>query len=297
MIILGKDSVKLKNREFWESGRKNYFQYSNYYKYFTEMALSRFGYENMPDEIDIRFMELILFSEGMCVFFKDEEIDRYLVTRVVPYGHLNEYNIPIKRRAYASNGYQRELTIDNSVIIYNNYLHTGDMYIIDDYARRIWDIDRTIDVNAKAQKTPVLILAEDKERMTLKNMYAQYDGNQPVIYGKKSLDPASITAINTGAPLVAPQLYELRTNLWNEALTHLGIANIQFQKKERLITDEVKRGNGGVIASRNSPLNMREYGFAQINKMFGLNIIPYFKEDTYDSEEDEAQEKEMQNNE
>ena len=50
------------------------------------------------------------------------------------------------------------------------------------------------------------------------------------------------------------------------------ISNVNIVKKERLITDEVIRNQGGTVASRYSRLNSRKQACEQINKMFGLNI-------------------------
>ena len=99
-------------------------------------------------------------------------------------------------------------------------------------------------------------------------------GNQPFIFGDRNdLNPNSIQALVTGAPYVADKLYELKQNIWNEVLTFLGVPNVQMNKKERLITDEVNRGLGGVFASRYSGLLSRRQACDQINEMFGLYLL------------------------
>lgn len=62
-------------------------------------------------------------------------------------------------------------------------------------------------------------------------------------------------------------------------MTYLGISNINVQKKERLITDEVTRNQGGTIASRYSRLNARREACKKINEMFGLDIWCDYRED------------------
>ena len=110
-------------------------------------------------------------------------------------------------------------------------------------------------------------------------MYKEYDGNAPVIYGDKQLSPNSIKVVTTGAPFVADKLYTLKTQIWNEALTYLGISNINVQKKERLVTDEVTRNQGGVIASRYSRLEARREACKKINELFNLDIWCDYRED------------------
>ena len=268
-----------KDMEFWQSAAQNMASWRQYYNRLVELSVSMFEWKGLPDTIDPRFLELALFSEGKCVFFEDKNIG-YLALRCTIGGKFNVYRIPIRRRAFASNGYQKRLTIKNSVIIFNNYLHTNSMLDVQIFAQRLYNLDRAIEVNANAQKTPVLIVCDEKERMSMQNMYMQYDGNVPVIYGDSSLNTKGLTVLKTDAPYVADKLYTLKTQIWNEALTYLGINNVNVTKKERLITDEVKRNQGGTVASRYSRLVMRQQACEEINKMFGLNISCDYREDT-----------------
>ena len=276
---------KRKQTEFWDSLIANSSSYLLYYHRLMELAISMFEWKNVPDSIDTRFLELCLFGEGYSVFFEDEVLG-YLSLQSTIGGELNVYRIPTRRRAYATNGYQRELTDKNSVLIFNNELHTNSMLPILDYSMKLWDIDRAIIVNAKAQKTPIAILCNEKQRLSLKQVYEQYEGNQPFIFGNDSLDLKSIQAIKTDAPYVADKLYQLKTQIWNEALTYLGISNTNMQKKERMLTDEVIRNMGGTIASRYSRLNARKQACEQINKMFGLDIDVQFREDYREADDE-----------
>lgn len=270
---------KRKRTNFEESAITNVTTFDFYVDRLTELAISMFEWKNLPDGIDERFLELTLFTDGQAVFFKDEIAEQYACLQVTTNGRLNKYRVPITRRAYAVNGYNKELTIDNSVIIYNNRLRQPGIRYTNMYAKRLWDLDRTIDVNAKAQKTPILVQCTEAQRLTLLNLYKDYDGNSPFIFGDKNLDLTGLKSINTGAPYVADKIYALKTQIWNEALTYLGISNINIQKKERLITDEVTRNQGGTIASRYSRLKARRQACEEINKMFGLNISVSYSED------------------
>ncbi len=252
--------------------------YIQYYNRLTELALSMFEWKNLPDTIDPRFLEMCLYGKGMCVFFKDEEIG-FLALNCAVSGKWNIYNVPIDRRAYATNGYQLNLNDKNSVIIYNNFLRTNSMLDVEMFSQRLYNLDRAIDVNANAQKTPILISCDESQRLTMLNLYKQYDGNEPFIFGNKALDTQGIKVLTTGAPYVADKLYQLKTEIWNEALTYLGISNTNTQKKERMISDEVQRNMGGVIASRYSRLEARRQACDQINRMFGLDISVDYRAD------------------
>lgn len=266
------------NGYFWDSATLNKETYEQYVRRLTELSTSMFEWSNLPDTCDARFLEQTLFLDGAAVFFEDEELG-YLCLQVTLSGRWNVYRVPIDRRAFAVNGYNKELSIDNSVIIWNNYIRTNSILDVKMFARRLTELDRSIDVNCRAQKHPVLILANEEQRLTMLNIYKEYDGNEPVIFGDKNMDLNNITSINTNAPFVAQEMYELKNQYWNEALTYLGISNVSFQKKERMISDEVMRAQGGTIASRYSRLEMRRQAADEINKMFGLNISVDYRED------------------
>lgn len=280
------------NNQMRESLNRNQLGYMQYYNRLTELAISMFDWKNLPETVDPRFLELSLFGDGQAVFFKDEVIG-YLCLQCMIGGNLNVYRIPIDRTAYAVNGYQKKLDEKDSVIIWNNLIHTNSMLDVEIFAKRLYELDRIIEVNAKSQKTPVLITANEQQRLTMLNLYKSWDGNEPFIFGDKQLDPYSLSVLKTDAPYVARDIYELKTQYWNEALTYLGISNINIVKKERLIQDEVTRNTGGVIASRYSRLEARKQACREINRMFGLNIdVEYradYKDLMYDTQEEKTE--------
>ena len=270
--------MKRKNTQFGESALMNNQTYLQYYNRLTELAISMFEWKNLPETIDARFLELCLYSDGMCVFFEDEVLG-FLTLQCMIGGHLDVYRIPMDRKAYAPNGYNRALNNTDSVIIFNNYLHTNSMLDVEMFSKRLYNLDRAIDVNANAQKTPVMIQCDENQRLVMKNLYKQYDGNEPFIFASKNLDLKELKVLKTDAPYVADKLYDLKTNLWNEALTYLGISNTNTNKKERMITDEVTKGHGGTIASRYSRLESRRQACRKINAMFGTNIDVDYRDD------------------
>lgn len=264
---------------FDESMVLNNLTYRQYLNRLTELAISMFEWKNLPKTVDARYLELHLFETGCMVYFKDEVIGDLCLDCIVN-GRLDVYGNPLLRRAYSGyNNYQKLLKYNNSVIIWNNYLHSNSILDVEMFARRLYNIDRIIDINANAQKTPVLVLGNEKQRLTLLNLYKEYDGNAPFIFGDKNLDINALKALSTNAPYVCDKLYQLKTQIWNEALTYLGISNINIQKKERLITDEVTRNQGGTIASRYSRLETRRQAVEKINEMFGTNIEVNYRED------------------
>lgn len=283
--------------QFWDSENLNAIAEQYYLSRLSELAMSMFEWKNLPKTVDKRFLEYTLFYEGAILFFRDEALEvnnsdeGYVALQVALGGDLNVYRIPDFRRAYATNGYQKQRDDTNSVIIWNNMLRMPEYGRMMYYARKLYEIDRAIDVNVKAQKTPIAILCDEKERLTMKNIYMQYDGNQPFIFGSKDLDLGQIQAIRTDAPFVADKLQQLKENVWSEAMMCLGIPNSSGEKKERLVANEAVLSMGGTIASRISRLGMRKEACEKINEMFGLNIdVEYNSElDVTPDENDEGE--------
>lgn len=273
---MGKRKPNQRNRNFLESAKLNNITFQYYLDLLQQLAISRFKWKNLPKTVDERYLELTLFFDGFAVFFVDEVLGP-LALKAMINGRYNLYDIPIRRIAYANNGYRRNLNSKNSVVLFNNMIHTPAYDTVLLFAQRLANLDRIIDVNCNTQKTPVLIECDENERLTMQNAYQQFDGNAPVIYGKKGIKEG-LTVLKTDAPYTADKLYELKSKIFNEALTYLGIVNVNENKRERMITDEVVRSMGGAMMMRESVMAARKQACEQINDMFGMNISVEFKD-------------------
>lgn len=260
------------------SDRLNRNTFTDYFNRLFELAINMFKWENLPVTVDERFLELALCEKGYCLYFNDDIMGNLALTCMIG-GELDVYRIPTRRIAFAVNGYQAERTSKDSVLIYNNYLHTPTIQTISLYAERLTAIERAIDLNVNAQKTPIALLTDEKQKRTIEEIYRKYEGNAPVIIGAKNLDLDSVKALTTGAPYVADKLNILKRQIWNEALTFFGIENANTEKRERLVSDEITSNLGGVQAQRYVMLNAREQAADKINRMFGTNISVKFRQD------------------
>lgn len=255
--------------------------YQSFYRdRLTDIALSCVKWKNLPEEIDPRFLEWCLFYDGMAIFFKEDITEKFVCIQVIPSGQFNMYRIPKERTAYAVNGYQNsDLNENNSVIIYNNLLRKPSVQDIEIYAKKLTNIDLTLNVNVNAQKTPIAIICDETQRLTFQQLYQNYAGNMPFIFGDKGLNLDNVKSINTNADYKGEELNKLKTDIWNEALTYLGVSNVQYQKKERINTEEINRSMGGAFASRRSRIKARQNAVEEINKMFGLSIEVDFEDE------------------
>lgn len=282
---MGKNRNKWGNRNDRFELADNVNSFIKYRDQLMELGMTMIGWDfsklNKKERefLNQRQIEFHEYYKGATVFFEDKELGTYLCLPVILGGQFDLDDIPKRRIAYAKNGYRKELDETNSVVIYNNYLRKPSCYTVNHYANRLADLENAIDVNCKAQKTPVAILCDENERLSMEQLYSKYEGNYPFIFGEKDINVKGVRAISTGAPFVADKMYQIKMQIWNEALTHLGISNISYQKKERLVSDEVIRNMGGTIASRYSRLEVRKDAVIKIKDMFGIDIDVAFRED------------------
>lgn len=263
----------------WQAQWLNNATFQDYYFRLQSLFISQFGWKNLPDTVNERFLELTLYEYGFALYFDEPDIGNLALTCQIG-GQLDLYRIPTERRPYANNGYNFESRNEkNSVLIFNNYSHTPSVLTILLYARRLYEIERAIDVNVKGQKFPVAILCDETQRLTYKNLYAKYDGNEPFIMGVKGLDVGNINTIQTNVPYVADKLNALKRQIWNEALAYCGIDSNAEGKRERLVTAEAESNFGAIDAQRKVMLSARQEAVDKINKMFGTNIEVDYKSD------------------
>lgn len=266
--------------------------YNMYFYRLLDLAMSVFEWKNLPDGVDDRMLEYWLLTNGFCVFFYDEDLKKsplagnkapegYAVLQAMINGQWDMYNYPMERRAYAVNGMNIPLSEDNSVLIFNNYIRVPMLFTINQYAQRLAECDRTIDVNVMAQKTPKIIRCSDKQRLSFKNIAMQVDGNMYWIYGDKSISTDDIEVLDVSAPYVGNELQILKHQYWNEVLTYLGVENVNTEKKERLVSDEVMSNMGDVEAQRFTRLNARKQACKEINEIFGLEVDVEFRSGIY----------------
>ena len=248
--------------------------YIDYLDRLKLLATSLFTWEGLDELAGTgasRFLELSLYDYGRACFIKDDKLG-YMALRVNPSDTLNIYQLPTKVQAW-SIGYQKEFDFDDVVYIMNNELQIPTARTISQFAYRLYETERTIDVNLIAQKTPVIIEGDTKTILTLKNVYMQYSGNTPFIFGNKSFDISNrLNVLNTNAPYLIDKLELHKHEIWNEMLTYLGIDNANTDKKERLITDEVESNNEVINYYLNCFYKTRLRACNEINEKFGLNI-------------------------
>lgn len=258
--------------------------YVDYLDRLKLVATSLFTWEGLDEVAGVgasRFLELALYENGRGVFFKDDELG-YMALRVNPNDKFNVYMLPTKVICYSFE-YNKEKDFEDVVYIMNNNLQKPTLETLKLFAYRLYEVEATINVNLLAQKTPVLIEGDTKTILTLKNVYMQYSGNTPFIFGNKQYDLSNrLSVLKTDAPYLIDKLTLHKHEIINECLTFLGINNANTDKKERLITDEVNSNNELINYYLNCFYKTRKQACDEINKKYGLNISIKINDDVLD---------------
>ncbi len=265
----------------WE----NHEAYQDTFIHLVNMWLTLFKWDGLPDTCDERALEYTLMFSGKALFFRDDEpltIGEYPVigsgqahyfhTPVVLGEGLNIYYEHTNRRAY-SYKYNKNFTVDNSVLIRNNRLMNPTLPFLMVLTRRLANAMRTIESLANHYKLPYVFRMDESEIKSWEEFERQRNNNETSVFASKSLNPDSITVMPTGiTPGMLKELWDHYRNVENNGYTRLGLNNANTEKRERLIESEVESNNELIQASIEPYLLAREEACELINKMFGLNL-------------------------
>lgn len=266
--------------------------YLSYMWRLYSIAVSVFKWNDLPKGINARIIERWMLANGICLFCHDDGIAEdpklrspsgYAILRLVMNGQFDIYNIPEKRVAYSVDPEHTNIYFDStdSVIMFNNALGTPDFMTLDLYAKALWQCERTIYTNIAQQKTPRIVRCNEKQLLTMKNIMAQVDGFMPTVWTSRDVDMSTVDVLDTVSPYVADKVQIVKHQIWNEALSFLGIENTNTDKRERQVSDEVKANMGDVEAQRWCRLVSREQACEEINELFGLDVSVEFRSGQY----------------
>lgn len=272
-----------KNYKFTDSLIVNDETYIDYLNRFKKICLSMFEWVNLPPTMNARWIERSLYYNGKCALFKDKKYG-FINTQCSSAGYINIYGLPTQIECYSFSYNQRRFTYtgltnpkkenledDHAVMVLNDWEGTPTSGTMNLFAYRLYEAQRTCDVNIKAQKTPVMVIVNEKQRLLMENLYNQYNGNQPFIFGdKEQLSEEMLRAIDTKAPYIVDKVTDYKKEIWNEALTFLGVNNLMIEKKQRMITDEASSNNELINLNLMSFLAPRIEACREFNELFGL---------------------------
>ena len=270
-----------KNNSFEDTMLLNDSTYVDYLERLKKIALSIFEWTDLPDSMNSRYLEMCLYYTGKAGLLYDNEYG-FINTQAVSNGYINIYGLPTKLNCFSYSynttrktymGFNEKAKKDQeAILVLNNYEMLPTCSTIELYAMRMAEAQRTVDINIRAQRTPILIETDQNQKFTMLQVYEQYDGNAPVIYGNKNAGiDGSLKVLKTDAPIVFDKIMEYKRDIFNEALTYLGVSNLD-EKKERRVVNEAESNNEVINLNLQSYLTPRKEACKQFNEKFGTNI-------------------------
>jgi hypothetical protein len=231
-------------RKLINSQLSNFNTYQMYKRQLLTLAENVFEFTNMPRYIDKAYLNKNLVRNGSVAFFVDEVMGLL----ALPYqsiGDLDVYGRPNSIQVTSLNGYTKLIkNSDDFVIMYDNEGRYPLWLDILQYAERIALDTRTIDINIAQQKTPRFWKTKTENQKSIQDLVNNVDSLENTVITYKDLDLDDTTLILAPAPYVADKIDTHKEKDWNEFLRLIGIANMNFQKKERNIKDEVLASQG-----------------------------------------------------
>lgn len=249
----------------------NFKSYLMYLRQCRSLAENVFLFENLPEYVDVAYINKILVEKGSIAWFKDEVMG-LLALPWVRQGNLDVYGRPTTIRVYGTNGYTKVLNVGEYVIMYDNYGKYPLLLDITQYAQRLANCVRVQDINVSQQKTPRYWKTSQDKVESIKGLLNKIDSDENAVIGYEDIDIDNTQCVLEPAPYVTDKLDDYKNNIFNEFLRLIGVANLTVQKKERNIKDEVLASQGGTIASRFSRFEPRKKAVDLINEKFDVDI-------------------------
>ena len=288
---------------------------------FTELSCNRFEWVNLPDEIDQRFLEMELFTQGQAVFLKHKALDKFMVLRGGAQGFMDYQDNPTSV-VYSGNQMlsgiadiaspEDENNDGKALVIYSNYTRIPDIETVYLYALKLANVDMTIEINALSARLTKIVKTNENKKLSHVNIQRKIMDGEPIIYVGEKFDSEDVSVMDLGIhPDMIVSMQSVRAKLWNEAMTLLGINNANQDKKERMVADEVGANDDQINVHRAIALNMRRKFCEQVNAIWGLDVSVHFASDdqaierakveaeinaVVDPEEDETLDEELEDN-
>ena len=255
---------------------RNLNTYNNNYFALTLIAQNRFKWESKiikPFERLSEYIEHLLYYYGQCLLHRIG--DYWEVLRCVPLGKPDEYGVPTKFQSFTFSGEKAKIYDYKDVIwIKNNAYCMPTSFWIWKYCDRIAHIERVMDINIDAQKTPYIIETTPEMQFSVKNLFKKIKEMSEVIFTNSSAGGIreKVKVLDLNAPYLVDKLYAQKQNEFNDALNFIGINTID-EKRERLITGEAEIAEDLTEKFTNLFESPRRKAVDQFNKIMGEGAL------------------------
>ena len=257
--------------------------YLDYKHRLKKIATSIFEWKNLPESMDEEYIEYCLYALGQCAFLKTKD-SGFINTKAVTNGSLNLYGLPTSLNCYSYGSVQYNRNVyyggksageEKECILVKNTRDRNPVPTVatlELFAYRLYQAERTADVNIQNAKRSRLILTSENQRLTMENLFRQYDSNVPFIFGdSENFKKGGVESLDISSAFIGSDIMKYKKEIWNEALTFLGVDNFS-EKKERLVSDEIDTNNEVINLNLMSFLAPRQKACELFNKKYGMNI-------------------------
>lgn len=158
------------------------------------------------------------------------------------------------------------------VVCYDNPVKYAMIDTIDIYATKRLEAHRTVDVIAKALKTPSIIETDEDTKVAIQRALSDIDNNVIAVYAGKNIAKAiretkQINTGQTGENLASA--WDHLNNVDGQFYTAFGINNLNTaDKKERLITSEVDSNDEQIALNAYMRLDQRLHFIENLQAVF-----------------------------
>ena len=277
----------------------NNFRLGLIYNKYKMLSLNMFRWEGLPQTIESRHIENSLFNYGLCLIVNDDDLG--FISVPCNYGaYMNVNNVPTE---VITCGFNYIKTFDyirkdknKCQLILNNDLAIGNEQYIFDYAQRMFEVENCIRVNINQQKFPWFVNTTPNNKKTMETMFEKVMNGEPYILGSKD-QIGSVEVLTLNTPYIADKLNAYKYELEREVLSFHGLNN-NFEKKERLLVDEVNSNNDFIDRNVELMYRQRQLACESLNKKFGWNVrVINLNEEVKDKQKLELRKEEGENNE
>lgn len=296
----------------WQASATNLRTYASWWQLFYTAAVTRFKWENMPDGVDARYLEMGLFFNGSMAMTRPSSKEvpgyPYIVANYATEGRLDLYNNPNKIRLISANGQQwsrhanqwirrsgnqyarsAKLMPQNATICWDNITRLPLFNVIDLACRRLAEFDVTIDQHVRGNRVPYIFNVPEEGKGNAEEMYNKIESGQPAIYlTPTATNVMQVQVLQTGVDYAADKMLNDELKLVSQTYTALGIDNnAAAEKKERVQTAETVANNEQFMIQRESCQRARDAWSDDCERVFGIRpqavwAVPH----TWDTGED-----------
>lgn len=279
-LIYGRGARKEKERE-------KLFQYVINLRQIIAGAVAMLDADNVPDSFDFRFLELFRYCNGHAGIMKHPEHGLVCFPGSFS-GELDAYGRGTTYVGSLLGGEPMSGTIGTDcIVIPNNYLYTSDLPLFFKFAKRLTEVDTSLDSNVfYSRLAPIIKVANNKIKEAVDKILADIevgsvksivsDDLEQDIEGLKSIDIFNITNVDDVEKI--QYLSKYHDDLLRRLYTLGGHAMSGTQKMAQQSAYEVGQNDTIAMIYPMERLECLRKGMEKVNNLFNTDMEVKFSE-------------------